>query len=41
MQPTRQVTEYLRRRCLGLPWHEFLTEDDVRTVCAALAEAIA
>jgi dTDP-4-amino-4,6-dideoxygalactose transaminase len=41
MQPTRPVTEYLRRRCLGLPWHEFLTEDDVHTVCTALAEAIA
>jgi hypothetical protein len=37
----RPVTEELRRRCLGLPWHEFLTEDDVHTVCAALAEAIA
>jgi dTDP-4-amino-4,6-dideoxygalactose transaminase len=35
------MTEKLRRRCLGLPWHEFLTEDDVHTVCAALAEAIA
>lgn len=39
-QPHLPVTDELRRRCLGLPWHAFLTPDDVRAVCASLAEVI-
>lgn len=30
------VTEDLRRRCLGLPFHAFLSEADVARVCAVL-----
>lgn len=39
-QPHLVVTELLRQRCLGLPWHEFLTDADVQLVCAALQEAL-
>lgn len=35
-QPSLVVTEQLRRRCLGLPWHAFLGEADVQAVCNAL-----
>jgi len=31
----------LRYRLLGLPWHAFLTEDDVAAVCEKLSEALA
>lgn len=40
-QPSLAVTEQLRRRCLGLPWHAFLSEVDVMAVCAALREVLA
>lgn len=35
------VTNQLRQRLLGLPYHAFLTEDDVATVCTTLERAIA
>jgi dTDP-4-amino-4,6-dideoxygalactose transaminase len=35
------VTDALRDRLLGLPFHAFLTEGDVARVCAALRDAIA
>lgn len=31
------ITAMLRQRALGLPWHRFLTERDVREVCSQLA----
>jgi dTDP-4-amino-4,6-dideoxygalactose transaminase len=38
--PHLPVTEDLSARLLGLPYHLFLTEDDVAIVCVALGEAI-
>jgi dTDP-4-amino-4,6-dideoxygalactose transaminase len=35
------VTQMLRQRLLGLPFHAFLTTDDVRQVCYALKDALA
>jgi dTDP-4-amino-4,6-dideoxygalactose transaminase len=34
------ITNDLSLRLLGLPYHLFLTEEDVATVCARLAEAV-
>ncbi len=35
------VTDYLRPRILGLPFHNFMSEDDVQLVCATLGEILA
>jgi dTDP-4-amino-4,6-dideoxygalactose transaminase len=34
------VTDMLRKRCLGLPWHAFLTDADVARVCEVLGGLI-